>query len=209
MNHDAKWLQWAKELQAIAQIGLAYTEGGVFDRERYARLRELAAEMIAANSDIDKNLMVALFDRERGYATPKVAVRGVVFRDEEILLVQERDDGRWTLPGGWADVNQGPREVVAREIREESGYEAIPLKLLAVFDRSKHGHLPAFPFHVYKLFILCELIGGEARPSSETSDARFFAEHALPELSVSRVTESQIRRMFDHRRDPGLATDFD
>jgi ADP-ribose pyrophosphatase YjhB (NUDIX family) len=150
-----------------------------------------------------------IFKREAGYATPKVDVRGVVFQSDTILLVKEVADGGWTLPGGWADVNESPKESVVREIREESGYETKPLKLLAIYDRSKHAHVPAFPFHVYKLFILCDLIGGASTTSVETSDVEFFAEHELPNLSLSRVTPSQIRRFFEHHRKPNLPTDFD
>ena len=203
------WLRWAKELQAIAQIGLAYPSGSHFDRERYERIREIAAEMMASGGRMDKASLLGLFEREGGYATPKVDVRGVVFLGDGILLVREVADGGWTLPGGWADVNESPKESVVREVREESGYETRPLKLLAVYDRSKHGHAPAFPYHVYKLFILCELTGGEARASRETSGVGFYGEDSLPGLSVSRVTEAQIRRFFEHRRHPEWPTDLD
>jgi ADP-ribose pyrophosphatase YjhB (NUDIX family) len=206
---EPTWLRWAKELQAIAQIGLAYPTGNHFDRERYERIREIAAEMMAAGGGMDKESLLGLFEREEGYATPKVDVRGVVFREDKILLVREVADGGWTLPGGWADVNESPKESVVREVREESGYEARPMKLLAVYDRSKHGHAPAFPYHVYKLFILCELTGGVARASVETNGVGFHGEDDLPELSVSRVTASQIRRFFEHRRHPEWPTEFD
>lgn len=203
------WLQWAKELQSIAQIGLAYPSENHFDRERYERIREIAAEMMSAGGGMDKAMLLGLFEREVGYATPKVDVRGVVFRDEKVLLVKEVADGGWTLPGGWADVNETPKESVVREVFEESGFETRPVKLLAVYDRSKHAHAPAFPYHVYKLFIMCELTGGEARASLETSGVEFYGEDELPELSVSRVTEAQIRRFFEHRRHPEWPTDLD
>ena len=206
---EPKWLQWAKELQAIAQIGLAYPSGSHFDQERYVRIREIAAEIMSAGGGLDKTALLGLFKREGGYATPKVDVRGVVFRGGEVLLVKEIADGGWTLPGGWADVNESAKECVVREVREESGYETRPVKLLAVYDRSKHGHAPTFPYHVYKLFILCELTGGEARESRETSSVGFYGEDDLPELSVSRVTASQIRRFFEHRRHPEWPTDLD
>lgn len=204
-------LKWAKELQAIAQIGLTYSAESHFDVERYRRIREISAEMVAASAAgaVTKETLLALFQSEEGYATPKVDVRGVVFRDSKILLVKETEDGRWTLPGGWADVNESPRESVEREVREESGYEVRAVKLLAVYDRSKHDHTPAFFFHVYKLFVLCELIGGEAAASAETSAAEFFGEDELPPLSVSRVTGRQIRRLFEHFRHPEWAADFD
>lgn len=206
---EPEWLRWARELQAIAQIGLTYSTEDHFDVERYARIREIAAEIMATGGGIEKGAVLDLFGRETGYATPKVDVRGVVFRADEILLVRELADGGWTLPGGWADVNESPGESVVREVHEESGYETKPVKLLAVYDRSKHGHTPAFPFHVYKLFILCEVTGGGPATSRETSAVGFFAEHDLPDLSRSRVTPAQIRRLFEHHRHPDWATDFD
>ena len=206
---EPKWLQWAKELQAIAQIGLAYPSGSHFDQERYERIREIAAEIMSASGGMNQKSLLGLFERESGYATPKVDVRGVVFLEGRILLVREVDDGGWTLPGGWADVNESAKESVVREVREESGYETRPVKLLAVYDRSKHAHVPNFPYHVYKLFILCELVGGEARVSLETSGVGFFAVDELPELSLSRVTPNQIRRFFDHDSHPDWPTEFD
>ena len=136
-------------------------------------------------------------------------MRGVVFRDGKILLVREVSDGGWALPGGWADVNQSAGESVMREVLEESGYETKAVRLLAVYDRSKHDHAPAFPFHVYKLFILCEMTGGAPAAGLETSAVGFFAEDALPELSRSRVTPAQIRRLFEHHRHPEWTADLD
>jgi len=206
---EPKWLEWSKHLQAIAQNGLTYADGNYFDIERYNQIREIAVEMMAFHGKLEKPVLLEIFKRESGYATPKVDVRGVVFRNNQILLVKELSDGKWTLPGGWADVNETPREVVVREVREESGYDIAPVKLLAVYDRSKHPHEPLYPFHIYKLFILCNLLGGEPTVSGETSEVGFFGEKKLPELSVSRITPSQIKRMFEHYRNPNLATDFD
>jgi ADP-ribose pyrophosphatase YjhB (NUDIX family) len=206
---EPQWLRWAKELQAIAQIGLSYSSESPFDIERYNRIREIAAEIISSCGNVERETLLELFEREEGYATPKVDVRGVVFQDHKILLVKEVADGGWTLPGGWADVNQSPGESVVREIREESGYETEPLKVLAIYDRSKHGHVPAFAFHVYKIFFLCRLIGGEASTSHETSDVGFFAQDELPELSLSRVTPEQLTRLFEHYHHPEWATDYD
>lgn len=193
---------------AIAQNGLTYAESH-FDRERYAQLRQIAAEIMAAQSNTEERKVLILFSGEIGYATPKVDVRGVVFRDGHTLLVKEREDGLWTLPGGWADVNESPSEAVVREVREESGYHTRATKLLAVLDRSRHRHVPPFPYHICKLFMRCELIGGKAATSSETDGVAFCALDGLPALSVSRVTESQIRRLFEHDRKPDLPTDFD
>jgi ADP-ribose pyrophosphatase YjhB (NUDIX family) len=206
---DPRWLRWSRELQAIAQIGETFAGDRHFDRERYARIRAIAAEMLVLNAGLDARTVVYLFDAEQGYATPKVDVRGVVFRGGGLLLVREATDGLWTLPGGWADVNESPAESVVREVREESGFETRASRLLAVFDRSRHPHVPAFPFHVYKLFIRCDIVGGAASESIETTGVGFFEEHALPPLSVSRVTAAQLSRMFAHERHPEWATDLD
>lgn len=203
-----RWLEWCSRVQAIAQTGLTFARDA-YDKERYVALQEIAAEMLAAGVEADVSKIRNFLGTDSGYATPKVDVRGAVFRDNKILLVRERSDGFWTLPGGWADVNESPAENVMREIREESGFETRVVKLLAVFDRSKHPHEPAFPFHVYKFFLRCEIIGGSAAPSSETDGVEFFAEDNLPELSITRITKAQIHRLFEHQRNPTLPTDFD
>lgn len=205
---SARWLTWCSRLQALAQTGLAFAQDP-YDIERYRALREIAAEMLAAGTNGEVGKIRDFLGRDSGYATPKVDVRGVVFRDEKILLVRERTDGTWSLPGGWADVNESPAENIVREIREESGFETRVTKLLAVWDRSKHPHEPAFPFHVYKLFLRCEISGGAATHSSETDGVDFFAEDELPELSITRVTAAQIHRLLEHLRNPNLPTDFD
>ena len=202
-----RWLEWAQRLQALAQSGLTYTKNA-FEIERYEGVREIAAEIVAAHSDLSAGQVRELFATEGGYATPKVDVRGVVFDDDRILLVKESRDGRWTLPGGWADVNDSPAEATEREIREESGYRARAVKLLACFDRNRHGH-PPYGFHIYKLFFQCELTGGAPAESIETSGVEFFAEDEIPELSLPRVTPSQIARFFAHYRHPEWPTDFD
>lgn len=208
MNDDLQWLQWATRIQAIAQTGLAYTTD-VYDRERFEELRELAGEILAQYSDTPKRSIANILQGETGYACPKVDVRGVVFDDVgRILLVKERQDGLWTLPGGWADIHESPAENVAKEIEQESGYTAVPERLLAVWDREKHDHPPSM-FHIYKLFFLCRLTGGEARESLETAGAEFFALEALPELSLSRVNPTQIARLAVLAQNPGAATEFD
>jgi len=178
-------MSWARELQAMSQTGLSFSRDR-YDTARYTRLGEIAAEMVAAESNLTRSQALQLNAQDFGYATPKVDVRGAVFEGDRILLVQEMaDGGRWTLPGGWADVNDSPTEAVVREIQEESGLITRPLKVLAVFDRELQGHSPPFPFHVYKVFFLCEWVEGELQPASgETSAAAFFARDALPELSL-------------------------
>ena len=205
---DPFWLTIARELQAIAQTGLTFSEDS-FDRQRYQRIRELASTIFAEGSGANLEKVLDLFSREVGYPTPKVDVRGAAFRDGRILLVREITDGKWTLPGGWADVNQSARECVEREIREESGFEARATKLAAVYDYRRQGNISPHPYSIYKLFFLCELTGGEARASLETSAVEFFALDALPELSSGRANTAQIGRMFAHRREPNLSTEFD
>ena len=204
---EPKWLDWARRLQAVAQTGLTYALNQ-YDVDRYEAVREIAAEMMAQGSDGDIAPIRALFAGEAGYATPKTDLRGVVFREEKILLVQEREDGRWSLPGGWADVQESPADGTVREVREESGYETRAVKLLAAYDRNRHGH-PPIPFHAYRLFFLCELIGGVAAGSYETDAVDWFPEDGLPPLSTSRVTAALIHRFFEHRRNPQWPTDFD
>jgi ADP-ribose pyrophosphatase YjhB (NUDIX family) len=200
-------LDWARKVQAIAQNGLAFTHDP-FDRERYTQLTELVAALVARELEIPLGEARALWDGERGYATPKVDVRGGVFREDRVLLVRERADGRWTLPGGWVDVNDAPSEAVAREIYEESGYQACAVKLAALIDKNRHPHPPGV-HHIYKLFFVCELLGGSAQASSETDAAEFFPVRDLPPLSLGRVLASQIERLYQHRLDPSLPTDFD
>lgn len=193
---EPQWLRWARELQALAQTGLHFTTSD-YDRERYQRISEIAAEIFARQGDIDGSKIRTIFEAQSGYATPKVDVRAAVFRDGKILLVQERSDGLWTLPGGWADVNDSPSEAVEKEVLQESGFNVRTERLLAVLDRAKHPHEPPFPFHIYKLFFLCVIESGEATPSTETAGVDFFDRDALPPLSLSRITPEQIRFCFD------------
>jgi ADP-ribose pyrophosphatase YjhB (NUDIX family) len=207
---EPQWLLWAREMQALAQTGLAFTRDQ-YDRERYRRLNALAAEIMAEHTGLEVQATKVIFTQQSGYATPKLGVRGAVFRDDRILLVRETaDDHRWTLPGGWADVNESPAEAVAREVREEAGIEVRPYKLAAVWDRARHPYGVVQPFHVWRLFFLCDIIGGELQTGPETSEAAFFAEHELPtELSTRRVLLPQLKRMFAHMRQPELPTEFD
>jgi len=205
---EPKWLAWAQRLQALSQSGLTYSENP-FEIERYEAIREISAEMMASQSDADPAKVRDLFAEQWGYATPKVDVRGVVFRDGKILLVKEKRDGGWTLPGGFADVGDTASESVVREIHEETGYEARAVKLLAVWDRQRQGHVPLRPFHIYKLAFRCEIVGGAPKDSVETEDPRFFDESQIPPLSLGRTTPSQIARLFEHLRHPDWPPDFD
>jgi ADP-ribose pyrophosphatase YjhB (NUDIX family) len=204
---EPAWLAIGRELKAVAQIGLTFNRDP-YDRARYERIRELSAALIGQGSGHDARSLLAAFRLEAGYATPKVDVRAAVFADGRVLLVREVNDGFWTLPGGWADVNESPAESAVREVVEESGFEARALKLAAVYDYRKRNR-PQHLDSIYKLFFVCELTGGSARPSIETSEVAFFGRHELPTLSVGRTTAAQIERMFRHAEEPGLPTDFD
>lgn len=202
------WLRWARRLQAIAQSGLTYAKDP-FDIERYKSVTKVAAEMAAAHSGVDPDHVYGLFGEETGYATPKLDVRGVVFWGDAVLMIREREDGLWALPGGWVDVGESPSEAAIREVYEESGYRVRVSKLLALYDRDKHPHSP-LPFHIYKLFFLCEVLGGEPIAESiETDGIGFFEQKDLPRLSITRVTHGQMARLFEHRRNPHWPTDFD
>jgi ADP-ribose pyrophosphatase YjhB (NUDIX family) len=205
---EPRWLSIAREVRALAQTGLSFTLDR-FDRQRYLRLQELAAQLMSQGSDANYDDLVALLHQEKGYATPKVDVRGAAFVDGKILMVREISDDRWTLPGGWADVNQSARECVEREIAEESGFQARTLKLAAVRDYHKSGHPARHMDSIYKMFFLCEIVGGQPQPSDETSEVAFFARDAMPPLSLGRTTAAQIERMFEHAERPDLPTDFD
>jgi ADP-ribose pyrophosphatase YjhB (NUDIX family) len=165
--------------------------------------------MMSQSAGIDMNIIEDLFTEQTGYATPKIDVRGAVFKQSKILLVQERSDpGRWTLPAGWADVNRSPRECVVSEVREEAGLEVSPVELAAVYDRARHPHTPPYPFHVYKMFFICEIIGGVS-PGMETEAVAVFNADQLPDLSVSRVLRYQIHRRFAHANFTRSPTEFD
>lgn len=200
------WLAWIKQVYAIARWGLTYSKDP-FDLERYEVLQQLSVDMMADFTAIDSSRMPELFAHEVGYATPKVDVRGVIFQDGKILMVQERWDGRWSLPGGWADIGLSPAEVVVKEVREEAGFEVEAVKMLAVLDKKFYPH-PASAYHVYKLFMLCRITGGEAQGGMESTGVAFYPLDALPELSIHRNTPEQIALLFKHYGDPDRPTDF-
>ena len=205
MNYQ--WLEWAKRIQALSQTGLAFSKD-IFDIERYEELRKISVEIMSEYAELEMSKIKDLFTNERGYQTPKVDVRGVVFKDDQILMVKENKDNNWALPGGFCDIGLSPSENVVKEIKEESGFDVIPLKLIALLDKNKHPH-PPDPYHYYKVFILCEIIGGEATVGIETNNVQFFSESNLPDLSTSRVTESQIHSLFEYLRNPEKETLFD
>jgi ADP-ribose pyrophosphatase YjhB (NUDIX family) len=203
----SQWLRWIKRLQAIAQDGLTYSRDD-YDLGRYEQLRELAAEMLTAHSTNSLEEARDLLVLETGPATPKVDVRAAVFEDDRILLVKEPGEAGWSVPGGWADVGESPSETAARETLEESGFSVKPVRLLAAYDRDRHGH-PPMAYHVYKLVYLCDLLAKERLTDVDADAVRFFGEHEIPDLSVTRITRAQISRLFEQHRDPSIPTDFD
>jgi ADP-ribose pyrophosphatase YjhB (NUDIX family) len=200
MYSKYQWLEIARELQSIAQAGLTYSPNK-YDLERFEQLQEISKNIVEKYSDLQMEKINTLYEKEEGYLTPKVDVRGVVFRENKILMVKETIDGKWSLPGGWADVGLSPSEVVAKEVQEESGLEVKVTRLLAVYDKKCHPHPPDL-YYAYKLFFLCEEIGGKVQTGMETSDVSFFPFDQLPELSTGRNTKSQIESMFELRNQP-------
>jgi ADP-ribose pyrophosphatase YjhB (NUDIX family) len=197
-----RWLDWAKQIQGIAQTGLAYAKD-IYDIERYQMLRELSIEIMSGYTDVNPEQVRMAFAVEDGYATPKVDIRAVVMQEGQILLVREKTDGAWALPGGWADIGLSPFQVAVKEVREESGYMVKAERLLAVMDKQFYGHPPS-PHHVYKCFVACSISGGQAEGGMETSEVGFFPLDELPELSLERNTADQIRKAAALYSDPSL-----
>lgn len=207
MDHrTSKWIGWAQEIFSLSQAGLTYSQNP-FDLERYKRLQEITAEMIANQSAIEKEAVLESFSMQAGYITPKVDVRGAVVRDEKILLIQERADGKWAMPGGWADLGNSPASVAEREVWEESGFRVKAEKLVAVLDANR---IEPFEFyHAYKLIFLCRLLEGEPRTSYETLAVDFFDLDHLPPLSSYRTNEDMLREVFAHVENPNRLAMFD
>ena len=204
---NPKWLEWVQALQAHAQNGLTYTQNP-FDAQHYQAIMAIAAEILAEYTQTDLAVVHDVFAAQDGYMTPKVDIRGAVFKDDKILLVKELSDGCWTLPGGWVDVNESPSQAVEREVWEESGFRVKATRLMALYDRNKHGH-PAYFYHLYKVYFQCDLLGGEACDSLETAGASFFAEDRIPPLSTGRTSPQVLRRLFNLYRAPYQPADFD
>lgn len=198
--------EWAEELQSLAQAGLYYVKDE-YDRERFQRIREIAAEMLAERTGLPLEKVTELFCADSGYQTPKVDTRAAIFRDGKILLVRERS-GRWALPGGWCEFNLTPAENTVKEAREEAGVEVAVRRLIAVHDRDRHN-TPPYPFHIVKLFFLCELLGGSFRENSETTESGFFARDALPEMAEEKSSAEQVLLCFDAAKDKHWQVRFD
>jgi ADP-ribose pyrophosphatase YjhB (NUDIX family) len=205
--YPPRWLEWAREIQSLSQTGYHYAEND-YQRQRNRRLSEIAAEIICEHTQLVFTPLSQVFQAQIGYATPRVDVRGAVFQDGKLLLVRERQDGGWTMPGGWADVGDVPSEAAEREVWEEAGFQVKARKLIGVYDGNRVEPLELF--HAFKLVFLCELIEGAPRPSSETSEVAFFSQHALPGiLSGERTRTRHLLDAFQALEQPDCATVFD
>jgi ADP-ribose pyrophosphatase YjhB (NUDIX family) len=201
-----KWIAWAREIFSLSQIGLTYNKNE-FDIERYKRLQEISAEMIESQSKISKESALESFSMQAGYTTPKIDVRGAVVHEGRILLIQERMDEKWAMPGGWADLGNAPASVAEREVWEESGYRVKAEKVVAVIDANRFE--PMEFYHAFKIIFLCELLGGEPCTSHETMAVDFFDLNDLPPLSIYRTNEDMLQEVFAHAKDPDRRTYFD
>lgn len=209
---DQKKLDWhdvAKRLKAISQAGKFFAKNE-YELNRHEELERICAEIFENYTDLTAEQICGILQADAGYPTPKIDARGVVFKDGKLLMVKEIADGGWTLPGGWCDCGMTASQNAAREVWEESGYEVKATRLLAVYDRDTQGHTPPYPFNIYKLFFLCELTGGQAKISNETSEVAWFAEDELPDnLSKGRTLPHELRLFFKQYRDPSMPTHFD
>ena len=204
---NSKFLEWAREIQALAQTECHYARDE-YQRDRCRRLMEIAAEMISDKTGVEFHTVLEAFTSQVGYATPKIDVRAAVFKGEKLLLVRERLDGGWTMPGGWADVGDSPSKAAERETWEEAGFHVKAGKVVGVYDANRVN--PFEIFHAFKIVFLCNILDGEARPSRETSEVAFFAEDSIPaQFSGERTTARHIRDVFAALRDPGIPTVFD
>ena len=201
------WLSWAREIQGLCQTGLAFSASH-YETGRYERLLAIAAEMIEKQTGRPRQELVKNFLAQPGYATAKIDVRGAVVRDGRILLVQERQDQRWCMPGGWADVGDIPSEMVAREVWEESGFEVVPRKVIGVYDANRGGRPLEF-FHAYKIIFLCDITGGQPTPSDETMAVDFFSFDDLPPLSWQRTNDKHLAEVRAHLEDECRPAAFD
>lgn len=206
MDVKDKWLEWAIELQSLSQAGLTYGKD-IYDKERYERIREISAEILSYKSDIPVDKVKELFCNEIGYQTPKLDTRAAIFEDDKILLVRE-NNGTWSLPGGWVDVNISVKENTIKEVKEESGLDVTADKIIAVQDRAKHN-LPLYPYGVCKIFVLCSVIGGEFQENIETTEFRYFSKDELPNLATEKNNEEQIKMCFEAYYNKDWTTLFD
>lgn len=197
-----------KRIQALAETGLEYNENS-YDRERYTEIQEISLQILSRLTETPVKKISAIITDKNGYKTPKTDVRAVVFNEkDEILLIQEKADNCWAMPGGWADVGYSPAEVAVKECFEEAGLKVETVKLLAVLDKQKQKMPPAFEY-VYKIFLLCRKLNDNISVGTETSDVGWFDENNLPPLSTPRNTKEQIKMMFQFHRGEKPEPEFD
>ncbi len=206
MNKEMRWLNWAIELQSLAQAGLTYSKDA-YDIERFERIREISAEIVAHKSDIPIDKVKNLFCNETGYQTPKLDTRAAIFNDRKILLVRE-NNGKWSLPGGWVDVNISVGENTVKEVKEESGLDVRAERIIAVQDRNKHN-LPQYAYGICKIFVLCSLIGGHFESNIETTGFDYFSIDDLPPLAEEKSNAEQIKMCFDAYKNDNWQVQFD
>lgn len=206
MDRNEQWLQWAIELQSLAQAGLTYGKD-IYDHERYERIREISAEILSHMTELPLDKVKTLFCNEIGYQTPKIDTRAAIFQDGKILLVRE-NNGKWSLPGGWCDVNVSVGENTVKEVKEESGLDVIADRVIAIQDRRKHN-LPVYAYGICKVFIQCTVIGGHFEENIETTECGYFSEFDLPELATEKNNEEQVRMCFDAYHSEDWETQFD
>lgn len=187
---EAEVIKIAKRIQAISQTGIRFTKDN-FDKQRYEELRELSVQLTAQVTDAKLEKIRDLFTYEDGFQTPKVDIRAVVINDNKILLTKEKSDSKWSLPGGYADVNYSPSEIAVKEVFEETGLNVKVNRIIAIIDTNKHN-FPTLEYHFYKIIILCDLIDGNLRGSDETEESSFFNFNNLPELSLKRNSNELI-----------------
>jgi ADP-ribose pyrophosphatase YjhB (NUDIX family) len=204
---NTKWLEWATRLQSIAQSGLTFGENQ-YDLDRYQQIRDLSVEIIHQYTDLKHDKIRELFANEKGYQTPKVDIRAAVFKEDKILMVKEKVDGKWSLPGGWADVNTSVSESVVRECHEEAGAEVKPKRVIAIHHANRQNNF-IYPFTIYKIIVECDLLEYSFKENSETLGSGFFSIDSLPELSVERNTLNQIRLCFEAKKQKLFEPDFD
>ena len=202
-----EWIRIAKKLQSIAQAGIEYSKDK-YDIERFEEIRSISIDIISQHTEYSTEKIKNLFANESGYQTPKIDVRAAIFQDNKILLIKEKLDNNWALPGGWADVDCSLRENLIKEAKEEAGAEIIPNRIIAILDR-KHHNLPPYPYGIYKIFVYCELINHDFQSNIETSDSRFFSLNELPELSEGRNTIQQIKMCFKANANENFTPLFD
>lgn len=202
-----KWLKWAMEIQSLAQAGLTYTDN-VYDIERYERLKEISAEIISEKSNISLDKVRDLFCNETGYQTPKIDTRAAIFKDNKILLTHE-NNGTWSLPGGWCDVLESVKSNTIKEVKEETGLDVETIKIISIQDRNKHNK-PIYAYGVCKVFILCNVIGGEFIENIETTEIKYFSLDEIPNnLAEEKTNREQIEMCFKAMEDENWKTQFD